>query len=65
MVAETMKLSVSSSVFLLTRYETDCLALFKLSFKSFITSIAVCKSILTENEDDNNIVNIINNNNIL
>ena len=57
-VAETMKPSVSSSVLLLTKYETDWRALSKLSFKSFSTLIAVSKSILMENEDDNNIVNI-------
>ena len=63
--AETIKLSVSSSVSLLTRYETDFLALSILSFKSFFTSIAVCKSILTEYVDDKSIVNIIKNNIIL
>ena len=51
-VAETMKLSDSSFVSLLTRYETDWRALSILSFKSFSTLMAVSKSILIENDDD-------------
>ena len=64
-VAETMKLSVNSSVLLLTRYDTDFLAFSKLSFRSFSTLIAVSNNILTENEDDNNMINMKNNNIIL
>ena len=60
--AETMKLSVNSSVLLLTRYDTDFLALSRLSSKSFLTSIAVFKSMFTENVEDNNIINKIKNN---
>ena len=61
MTADTIKLSVSSSVFLLTRYETDFLALSMLSSRSALTSIAVFKSILTENVDDSIIEKKINN----
>lgn len=60
--ADTMKLSVSSSVFLLTKYETDCLALSRLSFKSSLTPVAVSKSILTENDEDNKTENTTKNN---
>ena len=60
-VAETMNDSVSSSVSRLTRYETSCLALSMLSSSASLTSIAVCKSILTENDEDNNTENITNN----
>ena len=58
--AEMIKLSVNSSVFLLTRYDTDWRALSKLSFKSFSTLIAVSKSILMENVEDNKTENTKN-----
>ena len=56
--AETIKLSVSSSVFLLTRYDTSSLAFSMLSFKASSTSLAVDNSILTEKVEDKNIMNI-------
>ena len=60
-----MKLSVSSSVSLLTRYETDFLAFSMLSSRSVLTSTAVFKSIFTENVDDSNTENTMNNNSSL
>ena len=64
-VAETMCSSVSSSVFLLTKYETACLALSISSFKSVSTLIAVSSSILIEKVDDKINVNNIKNINAL
>ena len=54
-VAETIKLSVNSSVSRLTRYETACLALLISSFKSFSILFADVSSILIEYVDDNKI----------
>ena len=60
-VAETIKLSVNSSVSRLTKYETDCLALFISYFKSFSIFFAVDINIFIENVDDRNMENITKN----